>query len=39
MSLPVRLRCDGDLEHAVALMGEQVIGFLDLVELEAVLST
>ena len=28
--------CDGDLQHAIALMGEQVVCLLDIVELEAV---
>ena len=32
----VRSGCDGDLQHAVALVAEQIVGGFDLVELEAV---
>ena len=31
----LRLNRDRHLEHAIALVGEQIIGFLDLLEFEA----
>jgi hypothetical protein len=31
----VGLRCDRHLEHAIALIAEELVGLLDLIELEA----